>query len=196
MDTQRIHLLQPRPHSRHFALALAFPVLAMLAWPGSSRAGDGHDHGEAKAAPAAAALPRFAATSEAFELVGVINDKQLTLYLDHAPTNAPVKDAKLSLDIGGTKVAATAHGEGEFVATLAQSIKAGVTPVTASITTAGQADLLAGEIDIHADAHADEHVQRGWKFWAAVAGGALAVLAGVAALLKRARRGSQFGGAA
>lgn len=192
MDTQRIHLPQPR----RLMLALAFPVVAAVAWPGASRASDGHDHGEAKAAPAAAALPRFAAKSEAFELVGVINDKQLTMYLDHAATNAPVKEAKLSLDIGGTKVTATAHGEGEFVATLPQPMKAGVTPVTAAVSAAGQADLLAGEIDIHADAHADEHVHRSWMFWAAVAGGALAVLTGVAVLRKRACRSSRYGSAA
>jgi hypothetical protein len=176
------------------ALAMSLPLILCAAWPRPALAGDGHDHGdEAKAAPAAAALPRFTATSEAFELVGVIDGKQVTLYLDHAPTNAPVKGAQLSLSIGGAQLAAKAQGDGEFTATLAQEPKPGVTPVTATITGASESDLLAGEIDIHADEHADSHVDRSWKFWAACAGAAVVVLAGLAALHKRMRRGNRFG---
>ena len=81
-------------------IALAAP----LAW-----AGDGHDHGEAPAATAGPASPRFTATSETFELVGVVNGKQLTLYLDRYADGSPVKDAKLELELGGVKVPVEPH---------------------------------------------------------------------------------------
>lgn len=179
---------------RRLSLATILPLTLWAASPSTARAGDGHDHGDsAKLAPAAAALPRFTATSEAFELVGVVDGKQLTLYLDHAPTNAPVKGAQLLLNIGGAQLAAKAQGDGEFTATLAQEPKPGVTPVTATITAGNESDLLAGEIDIHADEHADSPAQRTWKFWAAWASGAAAVLGGLAALRTRRRRSHLLG---
>ena len=57
-----------------------------------SMADEGHDHGDAPTVAAVPAKPRFTATSEAFELVGVVNGKTITLYLDHAADNSPVMD--------------------------------------------------------------------------------------------------------
>jgi len=171
------------------ALLLPLAVLALsAASPRAALAGEGHDHGDSATPAPTAALPRFTATSEAFELVGVIDGKQLTLYLDHAPTNAPVKGAQLSLSVGGATLAAKAQGEGEFTATLAEAPRPGVTPVTATINAGNESDLLAGEIDIHADEHADSPVGRSWTFWAA---GAALVLLGLAAW--RRRRSHRFG---
>ena len=75
-------------------------------------AGEGHDHGETPVAASGSALPRFAATSDLFELVGVLNGKKLALYLDRTENNSPVKDARLELEIGGAKVAVKRVGEG------------------------------------------------------------------------------------
>ena len=47
-------------------------------------AGEGHDHGEAPVAASGSALLRFAATSDLFELVGVLNCQKLALYLYRA----------------------------------------------------------------------------------------------------------------
>ncbi len=160
--------------ARPLAAGLLLAALWMAVMP--AQAGDGHDHGEAPAAAAGSALPRFTAGSELFELVGVLNGKQLTLYLDHAASNAPVKDAKLELELGGRKLSPKAHGEGEFELTLDEAPKAGVTPITATVSTASESDLLATELDIHEQAHADEAHVHGWKEWALWgAGGAFAL---------------------
>ena len=82
-------------------------------------AGEGHDHGEAPTAVSGPALPRFTATSDLFELVGVLNGKKMALYLDRIEDNSPVKDARLELEIGGAKVTVTRVGDGEFEAELA-----------------------------------------------------------------------------
>ena len=161
--------------ARPLAAGLLLGALWMATIP--AQAGEGHDHGEAPAAAAGSALPRFSAGSELFELVGVLNGKQLTLYLDHAASNAPVKDAKLELELGGRKLSPKAHGEGEFELTLAEAPKAGVTPVTVTVSTASESDLLASELDIHEEAHSEEAHVHGWKEWA------LWSSAGVAALL-------------
>ena len=76
----------------------AAALSSLLLGSSATWAGDGHDHGEAAPAPAAAALPRFAAVSDDFELVGVLNGQRLTLYLDHAADNRPVTDGELTLD--------------------------------------------------------------------------------------------------
>lgn len=133
-----------------FAAAL-LPLFASTAWAADDH---GHDHG-APAAATGPALPRFAAVSDTFELVGVLDGKQLTLYLDRFADNSPVKGAQLDLEIDGAKVQTAPHGEGEFAAVLAEAPKAGVLSVSATVVAGQETDLLAGELDIHEEGHAD-----------------------------------------
>jgi hypothetical protein len=168
---------------------------AMLASPAVALAGAGHDHAEATTAvTAGSALPRFAAVSETFELVGVLEDRRLTLYLDHAVDNSPVKDAQLQLEVGGTKVEVTPHGEGEFHATLAQAPKPGVIPVTATVIAGAETDLLAGELDVHG-AEIAQHAAHthSWKEYAAWIAAALIALAALAWVVRRRMRSRAAG---
>lgn len=152
-----------------------------------AHAGDGHDHGEAPAAPAGVASPRFAATSETYELVGILNDRKLALYLDHTADNSPVKDAKLELEIGGKAVAVTNIGAGEFEATLASEPEPGEIPVTATIVAGNNSDLLAADLDIHSEAHADKNPGGGLPWKPLVAGAAVLLAVGTALRMKRNR---------
>jgi hypothetical protein len=139
-------------------------------------AGEGHDHGEAPVTTGTA-LPRFAAVSEAFELVGVVNGKQLTVYLDRFADGSPVQNAKLELELGGIKIPLQSHAAGEFEATLAQELKPGTLAVAATVLAGDESDLLAGELDLHGDAHdekaAHTHGRAEYALWL---GGALALL--------------------
>lgn len=123
--------------------------------PLASLADAGHDHGAPATADPAAGQPRFNAVSEAFELVGVLNGKQLTLYLDRASDNSPVINAQLELEVGGVKVDAKPRGEGEFEATLAQELQPGATSVAATVIAGPEADLLAGELEIGSVSRSD-----------------------------------------
>lgn len=163
----------------------------------SAYADAGHDHGDEAPATTDTALPRFAVASEAFELVGVLNGKQLTLYLDHAATNAPVKDAKLEIEFGTEKLKIEPHAEGEFEATLAQVPETGVIPIAATVTAGNEADLLAGELDLHDDhAEAEEHAHD-WKEYALWGAAGLLVLAfAVLGVRLLNRRNHRSGGAA
>jgi hypothetical protein len=183
--------------SMHILMAaLLAAFLALL--PAVARAADdhGHDH-DTPAAADAAALPRFAAVSEAFELVGILNGKRLTLYLDRMPDNAPVKEATLELELGGVKVPVQPHGEGQFEVTLTQELTRGVIPVTATVSAGNETDLLAGELDLH-DAHGPEAEHRhGWKEYAGWAAATLIVLTFGGFAVKRLRaQGRRSGGAA
>ncbi len=159
--------------------SLAALMLAAIAFGAGSpaTAGEGHDHGDAVPVATGPALPRFAAVSETFELVGVLNGKQITLYLDRAADNAPVTDALIELEIGGTKFKAEKH-EDAFEVVLAAVPQPGVLPITATVTAGKEVDLLAGELDPHEEAHADEaaHVHS-WKEYAGWASAAFALLA-------------------
>lgn len=138
--------------------ALAALLLVCLT-PGVFAADDhGHDHGAEPAAAAGPALPRFDASSELFELVGVLDGKRLTLYLDHTGDNSPVKDARLELELGGTTIRVEPHGDGEFEALLASEPMTGVLAVTATVLAGNESDLLAGELDIHDD-HEAGHIE-------------------------------------
>lgn len=160
----------------HNKLALgALLVAAVAGWP--AYADDDHNHGdEAPAAAAGPSLPRFSAVSELFELIGVVNGKELAIYLDRFDDNSPVSGAQLELEINGKKVPVAAHAPGEYEATLAEPLQAGVTPVTVTVAAQGETDLLAGEIDIHEDEHPEE-AALGWTRYLAWAA-ALAAAAG------------------
>lgn len=182
------------PLSLMAALGLIAALLnAPLAW-----AGDGHDHGDDHGGAAAAgpALPRFAATSEHFELVGVLDGTQLTLYLDRADDNAPVTGARIELEVGSATLTAEPHADA-YEATLPAPPAPGVVPITATVTVGADIDLLAGELDVHDTAPADEPVVRPW--WRTAlggwVGGALALVVLVAlvarvALGRSAKRGA------
>ena len=160
------------PHT----LATLLVAALLVASPGW--AGKGHDRGEAAPAIGGQALPRFSAVSETFELVGVLSGKQITLYLDRFADNSPVRGAQIELEIGGAKLKAERQGEDEYEVVLPEAPKPGVLPVTATITAGNEVDLLAGELDLHEEAHSDKAaLTRSWTEHAGWAFGGVAVLA-------------------
>lgn len=183
--------MKPNPLLMATMVAAALP-----AW-----AGEGHDHGDAPAATAGPTLPRFVAKSDLFELVGVLDGQRLTLWLDRTADNSPVKDAKVELELGGVKVPVTAHGEGEFEATLAQPLAPGEIAVVATVMAGEETDLLAGELDLHVEAEAvavapaHAHDWREVALWAALAGTALGGLAWLIRRVSKQRRNQRAGGA-
>lgn len=184
--------------STHLLAALSLAVL-LLGTSMSATAGEGHDHGDAAPAAAGTALPRFAAVSETFELVGVLDGKQVTLYLDRFADNAPVRGAKIELEIAGSKFSAQAQGDDAYEVVLKEAPKPGVLPITATVTAGAEVDLLAGELDLHEAPHAEEAAhEHSWKEYAGWAVGGLAALAVLMLGGRRlmAARQPQAGGAA
>jgi hypothetical protein len=183
--------------TRRTLAALALSALLLVApW---ARASDDHGHDHGAAAPTGQALPRFAAVSELFELVGVLEGKHLTLYLDRAADNTPVTDAQIELEIAGAKFKAAKHGADEYEVTLAAEPKPGVLPITATVSVGSDMDLLAGELDIHEAAHADSPAHaHSWREYATWGVAAIAALAAVVFVGRRVRATRQLrsGGAA
>ena len=160
-------------------------------------ADDGHNHDAAPAAATGPALPRFSATSELFELVGVVNGKQLTVYLDRFADNSPVKGARIDLEVGGAAVALKEHDEGEFEGTLAQELKPGVASVTATVAAGNETDILAGELDVHEEEHSRAAAAIDWRRNGGWAAAAVILLSALVWFRRRAyARRAALGGAA
>lgn len=157
-----------------FAARCALALLALTVL--SARAGDGHDHGEAPAAAAGPAAPRFAAVSELFELVGVLDGDRVTFYLDRYADNSPVEQAELEIEFDGRKLALDALGSGVFETDLGAVPGPGVIAVTATVSAGEETDLLAGEFDLHGPEAAGE-AAHAYDWGAAAAGFGAGVLA-------------------
>ena len=89
-----------------------------------------------------------------------------------------MRDAQIELEIGGAKFKAEKQGEDEYEVVLPEAPKEGLLSVTATVTVGTEADLLAGEFDIHEAAHSDETAAApSWKKYAGWAAAGAAVLA-------------------
>lgn len=127
--------------------------------------------------------------------MGVVNGKQLAIYLDRFGDNSPVEGAKLELEVGGKKVPVSVHAPGEYEATLSEELKPGVTPVMVTLEVKGETDILAGEVDIHEDEHT-QAVAIAWMPYAAWGAVALVALGLAAAVLRKRASRRALGGAA
>jgi hypothetical protein len=174
--------------TRIAAWAMVAAPLLVAAIPAHAQDDHGHDHGDEPATASGPVLPRFAAVSEAFELVGVLDGNRLTLYLDRFADNSPVPGAELELEIGEVKVPVQSHGEGEYDAVLASRPASGVVPVMVTVQAGSESDLLVGELDLHAQETVDtaEH-SRGWQEYAAWAGAAAIALVLVSWMTRKVR---------
>ena len=107
-------------------------------------------------------MPRFYAESDLYELVGVIRDKQITLYLDRYATNEAVKGANLEVEIDGVKMAVKPHGDGEYLIELKDKIKDQPTPISITINDGGVNDILVSTIDL---SQFENSSVMNWKTW-------------------------------
>ena len=88
---------KPLAHTRHGIAAITLIAFNFFtpAW-----AAGGHDHGdEAPAAASSTVSPRISSHSDLFELVGVVENGEMKIYLDRYASNEPVTDAKIEVDL-------------------------------------------------------------------------------------------------
>lgn len=155
-----------------FAAGLLISALATVAF-----AGEGHGHDESAPAAGGTAHPRMSAHSDLFELVGVVDKGQMTVYLDRYATNEPVTGARIEYESGSNKGVAQPQADGTYLVKFEALTKPGELPFSFTVTAGADTDLLAGDLhleDPHA-AHPEEgSPMRGWLVGAA---GVVAALA-------------------
>jgi len=135
-----------------FACVAAAWLAAILITTSVTLAGPGHDHGPAAAGAAAPASPRVTATSDTFELVGIVEGEVLVVYLDRFATNEPITGATITISLNGTALKAEPQPNGTYELA-APILKApGLVEVVAEIEAGGSSDLLVGALTIPAAA--------------------------------------------
>lgn len=126
--------------ARIFALSLLSITLSAFAH------GD-EDHGAA-APPVLSQniAPRALASTDEFEVVVVLDGKQLRLYVDQFASNAPVVHAKVEVEGAGVHGVAAEAAPGVYVVNVT-ALAAARYPLTISIEAGETSDLLAAELD-------------------------------------------------
>jgi hypothetical protein len=162
-------------------------AIALAMCVGASHADDGHNHGNEAPTAAGTASPRVQAHSDLFELVGVVDKGQMTVFLDRFATNEPVIGAKLEFETGSNKGVAQPQADGTYLIKFDALSKPGELPFAFTVTAGADTDLLAGDLDLKPHDHRDE-AGTPWLRWVAYGAAALAVLAAAAALARKARR--------
>jgi hypothetical protein len=183
------------------AVALsALLALPALAAPGAH--GPGGEHlDQPNSVAVGAALPRFEARSELFEMVGTLHGGELSVLIDRYQSNEPVLGASLEVEMAGIKAKATFDADqGDYAIDDPALLKALSAPGEHALVftlVAGQdADLLDGQLVVGAHGAASGHghghdhaFERALWIGAGVAG--LALLTGLAWWRQR-RRASGY----
>ena len=182
----------PSAQSIHVQAAIIVIATLMLLLTPAVWASPGHDHGDAPAASVGTASPRVTSHSDLFELVGVVEKGEMTIFLDRYATNEPVKDAKIDVEIGNIKGVAAVQPDGSYLFKNDVLAKPGELAVSFTVIAGKDADLLAGDLKIGSpvDDHAHDAADKPWMRWAAYAGGALLLIVIAVAVLLRRKRSS------
>ena len=135
----------------HFLRNVVFGLrglLACAALSGSAAAHEGHDHGTPPAPQVTTLAPRVEAASADFELVAVLRDGLLTIYLDRFANNAPVEGAAVEVDTPEGSQPAKPAGPGTYVLSAPFAATPGAHDIAFTVTAGDTVDVLAGTLTI------------------------------------------------
>jgi len=179
---------KPLAHIQKSLVAIVFIASSLFATAWAAG-----DHGaEGPAAAGAVTSPRISSHSDLFELVGVVENSEMKIYLDRYASNEPVIDAKIEVEAGTAKGSATPQPDGSYSFKHELLGEPGTLAVNLVVAAGKDTDLLAGDLVI-TDPHAeDDHAsaKRPWLRWAAYAGAVLLLAALAAAAWRNRRRKS------
>ena len=115
-----------------------------------AHAGPGHDHDHGASLSAQSKKPtnpRVTMMSDTYELVGILKDHALQIYLDRRSDTSPVTTAKIELTINGSSIAAKPQPDGSYLVESPVLDAHEKLEVVASITSGEMSDLLVGTLD-------------------------------------------------
>jgi hypothetical protein len=144
-----------------FIISLLLVLLSLSLGPNAYAHGaDDHEH----AAPAGLTnqvAPRASAQTEDFELLMVLQGRQLIIYLDRFADNQPVIDAQLELESAGLKAIAKQSSPGVYVLDLTKGLleKSGKYAFSISVEAGDLGDVMTASLEIPEVTanHEDEH---------------------------------------
>lgn len=126
-------------------------VLALMGAGQHVQSHEGHDHGAPPPAVSATIAPRFDASSDTHELVGVLRDGKLALHLDRFIGNGPLEGAEIEIEAPGGAQKAKALGNGSYVIEAQFAAKPGSYDLIATVTRDGEIDILTATLTVPPD---------------------------------------------
>jgi len=145
------------------------------------------DHGAAPPPVTQSMAPRAVAATGDFEVVAVLEDKHLVVYVDRFASNEPVTGAKVEIEGGGLLGVAAESAPGTYLLNLAAVMAPAKHGLTISIEAGDSADLLTATLDTSSAAPAAAHAHY-WSEWIVWGLAALLLLASGALLAARRRK--------
>lgn len=124
----------------------------------------GEDHGAPLPPISQDIAPRAVAATEEFEVLAVLEGKQLVLYIDRFATNEPVTGAKVEIESPGLKGLANETAQGTYVMKLAAALPPAKHALTISIEAGDTTDLLTATLETSLPSAAPGHA-RDWTKW-------------------------------
>lgn len=166
-------------------LRIAIAIFAFVGMLSPLKAGPGHsgDEGHSHDAPASASAqsPRVVATSENFQLVGILKGGRITLYLDREADNTPVLDAVITVTGGDKSLVAEKQLDGTYAVPSDGIAKPGENDLQFELKVGEQFDLLGGVLAVPVPAQSPAVANAG--FLSVFRGGPSAVAMGAIALV-------------
>lgn len=166
--------------------------MAVLLAPASSWPHGGEDHGDAPAPTVQEdTRPRAETSTEWLELVLRLDGDALVVYLDDYNTNAPIAGAEVEVEGNGLKGVAVERSPGVYALDAGPVKAPGTHPLTLSIISGDQAELLTASFTVpkpeEAEPSGDQMASSKYALWAG-AGGVL-VMALILIAVRQSRRG-------
>jgi RND family efflux transporter MFP subunit len=154
------------------ARLLAVITLGVMVGLGAAAAHEGHDHGAPPTPVSTTIAPRVDASSDMFELIGVLRAGKLTIFVDRFITNEPVTDAEIEAETPAGARKAVRNPDGTFSLD-AEWAKAGQShDLIFTVSAGADLDVLTGALKVPAETPgAAPAVQTSWFVASAVADG-------------------------
>ena len=167
-------------------------TLTSPVWAGGDSS-DGHTHAAPEpVVPTAinAGAPRVTSQTDQFELVGVLDGKVLTLYLDHFATNAPVTKAEIEVASGSWKATATEIAPATYTVAADSLTQTGKHPLTVTVLAGEASDLMDATLEVGSatPVTATQQLSQNTSKWAVWSGAAVLLLAAIWLLVARSRK--------
>lgn len=156
------------------------------------------DHGKDKPAAIriASTSPRLEVTTPDLELVAVMRQGKLVMYLDRYASNDPLGNASIEVESGGHKAPAQPAGEGVYSVQADWLTKPGKHELVFTVRSENLDDLLVGILEVPAPEQRPDPNATGFKapawLWSSLG---LLGLGGVALIFARRRRNKSMGAA-
>lgn len=180
-----------------FKLVILYFVLTASAVAGPGAHGPDGEHLEGTAGHVHSdAGPRIETFTESFELVGRLQEDELSILIDRYETNEPVFNAKLEVELNGLKAIAKFHGDhGDYAVDDERMLKALAKPgkhaLLFTLTKDNESDLLEGTLTVSSAVDAkDDHSSFPWAW---IAGGLFAAAVLLFAIIRYRRHKKSTG---